>query len=127
MPAWITSLLREETPLPMPPVASATITSWPASAADRAIARPTTPAPMTRTCMRGLVTRSADPVEPIDALRSTREQIGLLGGTRALGEQLARIPEHRIAVRALVDRKVAFEHAARGAERRDASFDIGLP
>src|SRR4051794_35072640 len=51
MPAWITSLLREETPLPMPPVASATITSWPASAASRAIARPTTPAPMTRTCM----------------------------------------------------------------------------
>ena len=33
MPAWITSLLREDTPLPMPPVASATITSWPASAA----------------------------------------------------------------------------------------------
>src|SRR5436189_6486127 len=53
MPAWITSLLREETPLPMPPVASATLTSWPASAAARAIARPTTPAPMTRTCMEG--------------------------------------------------------------------------
>ena len=29
MPAWITSLLREEMPLPMPPVASATITLCP--------------------------------------------------------------------------------------------------
>src|SRR5690242_396014 len=51
MPPWITSELREDTPLPMPPVASATMTSWPARAAARAIARPTTPAPMTRTCM----------------------------------------------------------------------------
>ena len=32
-------------------VASATITSWPLSAAARATASPTTPAPMTRTCM----------------------------------------------------------------------------
>ena len=29
MPPWITSLLREDTPLPMPLVCSATITSWP--------------------------------------------------------------------------------------------------
>ena len=35
----------------MPPVASATVTSWPASAAVRAIASPTTPAPITRTCI----------------------------------------------------------------------------
>src|SRR5262249_53105312 len=35
----------------MPPVASATMTSWPASAAVRATASPTTPAPTTRTCM----------------------------------------------------------------------------
>src|ERR1700730_14280296 len=47
----MTSLLREETPLPMPPVASATITSWPRQAAARATASPTTPAPTTSTCM----------------------------------------------------------------------------
>src|SRR5580693_1907576 len=35
----------------MPPVASATVTSWPESAAVRAIASPTTPAPITRTCI----------------------------------------------------------------------------
>ena len=29
MPPWITSLLRDDTPLPMPLVASATMTSWP--------------------------------------------------------------------------------------------------
>ena len=44
--------LREDTPLAMPPVASATVTSWPESAAVRAIASPTTPAPITRTCSR---------------------------------------------------------------------------
>src|ERR1700677_3908326 len=51
MPACATSLLREETPLPMPPVASATITSCPRNAAARATASPTTPAPTTKTCM----------------------------------------------------------------------------
>src|SRR5216684_4671343 len=47
----MTSLLREEMPVPMPDSASATITSCPASAAARATARPTTPAPTTRTCI----------------------------------------------------------------------------
>src|SRR6266540_4850785 len=48
----MTSLLREDTPVPMPEVASATTTSCPASAAARATASPTTPAPTTRTCIR---------------------------------------------------------------------------
>jgi len=48
MPAWITSLLREETPEPIDPVASATTMLWPAMASARAQASPTTPAPMTR-------------------------------------------------------------------------------
>src|SRR5262249_46125491 len=47
----MTSLLREETPVPMAEAASATITSWPAIAAARATASPTMPAPTTRTCM----------------------------------------------------------------------------
>src|ERR1700722_14838760 len=51
MPAWMTSLLREEVPLPMWPSASVTMTSWPLSAACRAIARPTTPAPTTSICI----------------------------------------------------------------------------
>src|SRR3954468_6528127 len=52
MPAWMTSLLREDTPLPMPAVFSATMTEWPRSASARAQASPTTPAPMTRTSIR---------------------------------------------------------------------------
>ena len=40
MPAWTTSLLRDEMPLPIPPVASATTTSWPRNAAARATAKP---------------------------------------------------------------------------------------
>ena len=59
MPPWITSLLREDTPLPMPLVASATMTSWPFSAAARATASPTTPAPTTRTCISRALLASA--------------------------------------------------------------------
>ena len=51
MPAWITSLLREEMPVPIAPAASATTTSAPAPAAARATASPTTPAPTTKTCI----------------------------------------------------------------------------
>ena len=47
----MTSLLREDTPVPMADAASATTTSCPASAAARAMARPTTPAPTTRICI----------------------------------------------------------------------------
>src|SRR5713101_6214931 len=57
MPAWITSLLREEMPLPIPDDCSAITTSWPASAAARATTSPMTPAPMTRICMEVNVAR----------------------------------------------------------------------
>src|SRR6185437_16495630 len=55
MPPWMTSLLREEMPVPMAPACSATTTSWPCRAAARATAKPTTPAPITRICMRPCV------------------------------------------------------------------------
>src|SRR3974390_573133 len=47
----MTSLLRDETPVPIAAAASATMTSWPAHAAARATASPTTPAPTTRICI----------------------------------------------------------------------------
>src|SRR3982074_3701394 len=47
MPAWMTSLLRDEVSKPMPYSRSSTITSMPARASARATASPTTPAPMT--------------------------------------------------------------------------------
>jgi len=47
MPAWITSLLRDEVTVPMPSAASRMMTSRPACASRRAIARPITPAPIT--------------------------------------------------------------------------------
>src|SRR6267142_5311591 len=47
MPAWITSLLREDVTVPIPSAASRMITSRPAWARRRATARPTTPAPIT--------------------------------------------------------------------------------
>src|SRR5690348_17022893 len=47
MPAWITSLFREDVSVPMPSAASSTSTSRPAWARARATASPTTPAPTT--------------------------------------------------------------------------------
>lgn len=46
-PACMTSLFLELVSVPIPPAASSTITSWPASASARPTARPTTPAPTT--------------------------------------------------------------------------------
>src|SRR5436305_15229577 len=47
MPAWMTSLLRDEVSKPMPYSRSSTMTSMPARPRARATASPTTPAPMT--------------------------------------------------------------------------------
>src|SRR6266481_8075550 len=47
MPAWITSLLREDVAVPIPSAASRMITSRPAWASRRATARPITPVPIT--------------------------------------------------------------------------------
>ncbi len=55
MPAWMTSELRELVPVPMASVASATSTSRPVRASARAIARPTTPAPMTTQSISALM------------------------------------------------------------------------
>src|ERR1700733_14317644 len=59
MPAWITSLLRDDVTVPMPSAASRTITSRPACASRRAIARPITPAPITTHSTLSI--RSSDP------------------------------------------------------------------
>src|SRR5262249_49576981 len=45
----------------------------------------------------------------------------------AAGQNLARVPVRRIAVSALVDREVALEHAALGAEAFDAGLEIRPP
>src|SRR4051812_3738613 len=47
MPAWMTSELRDEAPVPIPSAASSSQTSRPESASARATASPTTPAPIT--------------------------------------------------------------------------------
>src|SRR5579875_571695 len=59
--------------------------------------------------------------------RGAAEQRGLLLLRRAGGQALEAVPADRVAVAALVYRKVALEHAAVGAEGVDAGFDIGLP
>src|SRR5215212_253895 len=61
---------------------------------------------------RSKMVASANPVQSIKPLRRANEQVGLLGSARALRQNLAGVPEHRVAVRALVDREVALEHCA---------------
>src|SRR4051794_11902956 len=80
--------------------------------------------PGTRPGMTKLLT---NPVEPIEALRGAEKQIVFLRRARTFRQNLAGVPEHRIAVRTLIDRKVALEHSARGTECRDAGLDVGLP
>src|ERR1700716_4505640 len=65
-------------------------------------------------------------VQLVDARCSARKQGSLLGG-RGLGRQpLESIPQHAVAGGDLVDREVALEHAAIGAEQLDAGLDQGL-
>lgn len=52
-PAWMTSELRLEVSVPKAPAASSSSTARPARASCRAMARPTTPAPMTATSVSG--------------------------------------------------------------------------
>ena len=59
--------------------------------------------------------------------RGAGEQLALLVGRGAAGDALERVPQRRVTDPHLVDRKVAFEHAALGAEQFDAGFDKGPP
>src|SRR5712671_2076535 len=65
MPAWITSLLRDDVTVPIPSAASRTITSRPACARRRATARPITPAPVTTHSTLSI--RSSDPAIQLEA------------------------------------------------------------
>src|SRR5262249_19992837 len=76
-------------------------------------------------CQRPMA--SAGHVKAVEFRCSATEQVGFLRVACALGEKLAGVPEHRIAVGALVDGKVALEHASRRPERVDAGLDVGPP
>ncbi len=71
------------------------------------------PLPYDGTRNSGRQLPSADRVEPIKSHCGMSEEIGLFCTARAFCQKLAGIPKDRIAVGALVDREVAFEHRAR--------------
>src|SRR6202022_3102472 len=71
--------------------------------------------------------RAAHPVEPIESCCRPAEEVSFLRTAEALCQQLACIPEHLVAVGALVDREIALKHGARRSERRDASLNVGPP
>src|SRR4029077_10271286 len=62
-------------------------------------------------------------LQPVEPRRGAGEEIGFLGRRGAAREPFERVEQHRIAARALVDREIALEHAAIGAEILDASLD----
>src|ERR1700736_1746273 len=66
-------------------------------------------------------------LQPVEPRRGAGEQVGFLGRRGAARQPFERVEQHRIAARALVDRKVALEHAAIGAEILDAGVGIGPP
>src|SRR5260370_37086769 len=65
--------------------------------------------------------------ELVEIRRGLREQRGLFGFAVWRGDALEGVEDHLITALPLVRRKIAFDHAARWAERLDAGFDIGTP
>src|SRR5208282_826729 len=59
--------------------------------------------------------------------RGAAEQSGLLVGGVAGRDPLKGVPQHLIAAGALVDREIALEHRALGAESGYAGLDVGAP
>src|SRR4051812_7717549 len=66
-------------------------------------------------------------LQPIELRRGLGEQRSLLGLAVLRGEALEGVEDHLIAALALVGWKIAFEHRTVGAERLDASLDVGPP
>ena len=66
-------------------------------------------------------------LQPVKPRCGAGKEFGLFRCRGAAGEPLERVEQHRIAAGTLVDREVAFEHAAAGAEILDTRFDIGSP
>src|ERR1700736_3997171 len=84
-------------------------------------------APASRSREQNMLAPQLSAPEPVKPRCGAGEEIGLFGRRCAAGEPLEGVEQHRIAARALVDRKIAFEHAAVGAEILYASLDIGPP
>src|ERR1700734_2416349 len=63
--------------------------------------------------------------DAIGCRRRAVEQCLFLVLRAAPSDPLERVPKDRIAAGALVDREVAFEHAAPGAEELDRCLDVG--
>src|SRR5690349_5897636 len=70
---------------------------------------------------------SARRSEPINARGSPTEQTGAVTFACVACQELERVPRRPVAVRALVDRKIALEHASLRPERLDTGFDVRPP
>src|SRR5690242_21916196 len=82
-------------------------------------------APASRSRERNTLAFQPSVPEPVKARCGAGEKIGFFGWGGAARQPFERIEQYRIAARALVDREVAFEHAAAGAKILDAGLDIG--
>src|ERR1700719_3412805 len=84
-------------------------------------------APASRSREQNMLAPQSSVPEPVKPRCGAGEEIGLFGCGGATREPFECVEQHRIAAGALVDREVAFEHAAAGAEILDAGVDIGPP
>src|SRR5215469_11101469 len=78
-------------------------------------------------CQNQLRRPQLDLFQPVEFGRRAGEECGLLGRGAASGDALEGVPQHVVAAAPLVDREVALEHRALGAEGGDAGLDIGPP
>src|SRR4030095_10604943 len=66
-------------------------------------------------------------VEAVERARGLAVELLLLRGTRTFRDALEDVPQRLIAARRAVHRKIALQHAAGGAEDRNAGLEIGPP
>src|SRR6516165_4863416 len=66
-------------------------------------------------------------VQLVQPTRGAAVERGFLRDRAAGGDALKGIPQHRVAGAHLIDREIALEIAALGAEELDTGFDIGPP
>src|SRR5258705_10950726 len=84
-------------------------------------------APASRSGEQNMLAPQSSVPEPVKPRCGAGEKIGLFRCGGATREPFECVEQHRVAAGPLVDREIALEHAAAGAEILDTGIDIGPP
>src|SRR3954454_22516600 len=82
--------------------------------------------PVVHTSPRWLLWQPAPLDQTVHALRRAAKELRLFVGRVTGCQAFEGVPQHRVARTDAVRRKIALEHAAIGAERRDTGLEIRL-